>query len=173
MKPTITQGYWALNPSEMGYGYYSTNSSGLWVPNELLTKPYVTASANTTFLPDNVYQAAVADVKHYFETGDFMVDNATVYIPPAPKPLPKPVGYTITKHKYEHVPNTRDTLTGLFPGLTEIVHCPACDDYDELCGLTDLIIHLNDGHEWTREQIADWLETLPVDLTLVSASKGD
>lgn len=27
------------------------------------------------------------------------------------------------------------------------------------------IIHLNDAHHWTREQIADWLETLDHDLT--------
>lgn len=27
------------------------------------------------------------------------------------------------------------------------------------------IIHLNDAHRWTREEIADWLETLDHDLT--------
>lgn len=27
-----------------------------------------------------------------------------------------------------------------------------------------LIVHLNDYHRWTREQVADWLETLDIDL---------
>jgi hypothetical protein len=28
------------------------------------------------------------------------------------------------------------------------------------------IIHLNDSHRWSREDIADWLDTLDVDLTI-------
>ncbi len=30
--------------------------------------------------------------------------------------------------------------------------------------IANTIIHLNDDHRWTREQIADWLDTLDVDL---------
>jgi hypothetical protein len=30
----------------------------------------------------------------------------------------------------------------------------------------DIIIELNDSFEWTREQIADWLDTLDIDLTV-------
>lgn len=162
-KPVVSQGYWALN---VGDGF-TTNSSGLWVPLG------VTTSSNTTFLPDHVYSAAVADVKHFFEHGDFVLDNATVYIPPKPKvekEEAKVLGYYSTT--YEYVPSTRETLAGLFPGLDHMLDCPACDDTTGW-SLTNTIIHLNDDHEWTRERIADWLETLPVDLTLVSASKGD
>lgn len=31
--------------------------------------------------------------------------------------------------------------------------------------ITDVVMHLNDNHKWTREAIADWLDTLDVDLT--------
>lgn len=37
----------------------------------------------------------------------------------------------------------------------------------------NIVIDLNDGRGWTREQIADWLDSLPVDLTLQPESKGD
>lgn len=29
-----------------------------------------------------------------------------------------------------------------------------------------VVIHLNDNHGWSREKVADWLETLPIDLTI-------
>lgn len=57
------------------------------------------------------------------------------------------------------------------PGLKEIVKHPANPDY-ESAGLDQgygtleyVIISLNDKHNWTRDQIADWLETLDIDLT--------
>lgn len=76
-------------------------------------------------------------------------------------------------------------LTQLLPGLLDKVWCPREDCYpqyasgleataepSEIIGytqahgtLTSIIQHLNDSHEWTREQIADWLETLDIDLT--------
>lgn len=40
------------------------------------------------------------------------------------------------------------------------LRCPA----DDQCGsdnVLSVVMHLNDAHEWKREQIADWLETLP------------
>ena len=40
---------------------------------------------------------------------------------------------------------------------TALVDCPACDWEDSA---QHLIIHLNTEHRWTREQIADWVETL-------------
>lgn len=48
-------------------------------------------------------------------------------------------------------------LRELFPELnTTLVSCPACP-----CSayLGSLLIHLNDDHGWSRESIADWLET--------------
>jgi hypothetical protein len=58
------------------------------------------------------------------------------------------------------------------PGYGEWTRCPKCREYHErvygaLAGGHDnigtihwAIMHLYDDHRWTREQIADWLETL-------------
>lgn len=35
--------------------------------------------------------------------------------------------------------------------------CPECDKFERVISR---IWHLNDTHRWTREQIADWVETL-------------
>lgn len=70
-----------------------------------------------------------------------------------------------------------DTLEHYIPGLQEMTvpnACPAADD--EIpdfarryrcaeTNLTRLIIHLNDEHRWVREQIADWLDALDLDLS--------
>jgi hypothetical protein len=39
------------------------------------------------------------------------------------------------------------------------IPCPACGKVGAECHLT-LLAHLNDDHRWTRERIADWLDTL-------------
>lgn len=39
--------------------------------------------------------------------------------------------------------------------------------------LWNAIVHLNDYHKWTREQIADWLETLDHDLTMHPVGGGE
>lgn len=41
---------------------------------------------------------------------------------------------------------------------TDLIPCPACARLHNGVGYT--IPHLNDHHRWTREQIADWVETL-------------
>lgn len=47
---------------------------------------------------------------------------------------------------------------------TELAPCPACGSE---FGIVGHVMHLNDTHKWTRERIADWIETLesltPVD----------
>ena len=47
------------------------------------------------------------------------------------------------------------------PGIREIVHHPVTGRDHEL---KYVIMDLNDHYRWTREQIADWLETLDVDI---------
>jgi hypothetical protein len=55
------------------------------------------------------------------------------------------------------------------------VGCPACEDIDDEF-LDQVIHHLNDEHCWTREQIADWVETIerahPVEDVPVSVERG-
>ena len=50
------------------------------------------------------------------------------------------------------------------PGQGIPMDCPAMDEQMSLCDvvddLLDCIIHLNDIHEWTRERIADWVDSL-------------
>jgi hypothetical protein len=46
------------------------------------------------------------------------------------------------------------------PGVNDLVKNPMTD---EVLALREVIINLNDRHKWTREQIADWIETLDID----------
>jgi hypothetical protein len=57
------------------------------------------------------------------------------------------------------------------PGLMEFVKYPCgCKETDTIqriiIHLNDQGYHKNDSGEWTREEIADWLESLDVDLSL-------
>lgn len=61
------------------------------------------------------------------------------------------------------------------PGTNEVVVSVAGDIFPCLVqgSLSTLIPHLNDTHCWTREKIADWLETLPLDLTIRPKENND
>lgn len=56
------------------------------------------------------------------------------------------------------------------PGLNEYMQCPGCiEDRVRVMlkfNVKGAIICLNDNHGWTREQIADWLDSLDIDLTI-------
>lgn len=53
-------------------------------------------------------------------------------------------------------------LIDAIPGLAEKVKCPCgCNDN---APVWNVVIHLNDGAKWSREKIADWLDTLDADL---------
>jgi len=58
----------------------------------------------------------------------------------------------------------------LVPGSAEYQDCPACDDEWQGGSLDTVAVHLNDDHKWKREQIADWLDALPIDLRVVAPS---
>ena len=72
-------------------------------------------------------------------------------------------------------------LISLFPNLVTMVPCPLGGrTFGERRAagclarpLVNQIIHLNDTHGWTREQIADWLDTLPIVLTAAATPNGD
>ena len=67
--------------------------------------------------------------------------------------------------------NAAAMLWTMFPQLVEPIACPTCHSIQ--CPfragpptLAEIIAHhLNDQHGWTREEIADWLDTLPPNLT--------
>jgi hypothetical protein len=56
------------------------------------------------------------------------------------------------------------------PGLESRVLCPSCSpsgaNPSSRRTAFDQVVHLNDTHGWDREDIADWLETLGIDLTV-------
>lgn len=57
----------------------------------------------------------------------------------------------------------------VFPALDTIVKSP-CDcekefDFKGYDRLWFVIMHLNDRDQWTREEIADWLDTFDLDLS--------
>ena len=65
-------------------------------------------------------------------------------------------------------------LSEIVPALaTHIIQCPKCAYLGVARSdtLAKLIPHLNDHHKWTREAIADWLDTLDVDLTVKPKTK--
>lgn len=55
----------------------------------------------------------------------------------------------------------RSKIIDSFPGIHEMVKHPVDGHMDDL---ESVIISLNDEEQWTREQIADWLETLDIDI---------
>lgn len=44
--------------------------------------------------------------------------------------------------------------------LNPLQKCPACNRRHVVHNVGDVVSHLNDFHLWTREQIADWVETV-------------
>lgn len=68
-----------------------------------------------------------------------------------------------------------EELAEVFSNVREYVQVPcSCTRYEDT-GLKVhvLVVHLNDFHNWTRERIADWLDTLDLDLTLKPTGSGD
>jgi hypothetical protein len=68
---------------------------------------------------------------------------------------------TYTVQNNEKTDNYRDNRVDKLPGLKETVTHPISKDR---MTVEKAVINLNDVHHWTREQIADWLDTLDIDL---------
>lgn len=61
-------------------------------------------------------------------------------------------------------------LWAAVPALAEFANCPACS-LPRKKQLWGLIQHINDEHKWSREAIADWLETLDMDINFKMEEK--
>lgn len=82
--------------------------------------------------------------------------------------------FQVSPADWEELPQTDfEELSKSLPGSHVSVDCPVCDKSSHRELLPDIIIHLNDEHHWTREQIADWLETLDIDLEFKDAKSSD
>lgn len=85
-----------------------------------------------------------------------LIGPAAPYIPTVPK-------QEVPKTSWWNVSDIRK-----LPGMTKQVRHPVTKDQARL---ESVIIDLNDDHRWTREQIADWLDTLSVDLRFPTERK--
>jgi hypothetical protein len=85
------------------------------------------------------------------------------------------------KSQYKHQNELDDSgalMQKICPGLRELAKAPCgCSGNYNGTTISRIIMHLNDevvhngvNKEWTREEIADWLESLDVDLSLVDNS---
>ena len=60
-----------------------------------------------------------------------------------------------------------EDLLDLIPGTDQHVPCPGCSgQLHSRAPVWVTVTTLNDHHQWSRERIADWLETLDLDLTI-------
>lgn len=78
-----------------------------------------------------------------------------------------PISSSTVKPKMSAGNAVVDLFIKLIPGFNDMTAaCPVddCNHKDAL--LKYAIIHLNDDHKWTREEIADWLDTLDHDLRI-------
>lgn len=109
--------------------------------------------------PNAVVSVSVWVPPRQYDHTTGMTKGQTEYSKPyvAPKPKPNHVGAVLA-----------DDLARLLPGLDAPTHCPVtngqCDNPGAASTVRGAVVHLNDNHRWTREQIADWLDTLDVDL---------
>lgn len=95
--------------------------------------------------------ATVDQFKPVFDTSGGIVSGSVTFQIPAYELIPSWYG-----------PSILSELRPLLPGLSERIACPACPQ--NITSLDNVIVCLNDRHRWTREQIADWLDGLDVDL---------
>lgn len=77
-----------------------------------------------------------------------------------PKPAPEP--------EYSYGSEVETRLSSALPGLATVVANPAVLGGDNT--IAAVIINLNDVQGWSRERIADWLDTLDADLRFTTAA---
>jgi hypothetical protein len=65
----------------------------------------------------------------------------------------------------QHLRDLLVELRNVLPAAGYWVPCPRCL-VAALAPWDSTVMHLNDVHEWSREDIADWLEVVLPDLTL-------
>lgn len=69
---------------------------------------------------------------------------------------------------YEKLSRVQQAVPALGNHKTRCPH----DGCEYQTSIFNLVILLNDTHEWSRQEIADWLETLDADLTFPTPDEG-
>ncbi len=110
------------------------------------------------------------DVDRYYPTGKpakgYKPTEATAWTQHFPgSPAESYVTSAQQEAKHTYGGDTNRVLESLLPAMREDTKCPSCrGDDTHRDTITQLVIHLNDSIHWTRETIADWLDTLDADL---------
>lgn len=96
--------------------------------------------------------------------------GTTVMTPKAgPFAVPKPLPVKAEPEHQHHLGSiVEDRLATVLPGLSTPVNHPV--ESDKTLTISATIISLNDIHGWSRERIADWLDTLDADLRFPTAA---
>ncbi|MET0711079.1 MAG: hypothetical protein ABWZ30_01045 [Jiangellaceae bacterium] len=97
----------------------------------------------------------------------FRVDTNGMLIDPTigKKPATEPV--TAIGPDLHYGSSVVDSLRKVLPNIDQVVRNPVTGDQGPV---TAVIIYLNDVRRWPRERIADWLDTLDIDLRFPAAS---
>lgn len=134
---------------------------------------------------ENEYENVYSDTflaKSYLANMIIKVDGKP-YVPSWKKPpMDWSIGYPNSAYQIktpgEKSADSPSTLAEKLPGVDEIVkHPPAADTNklnvfcDSASRLKNMIMHLNDHHKWTREQIADWVDSLDIDTRFKTAEE--
>lgn len=93
----------------------------------------------------------------------FDPDNAAVQIIEPHAPYDPPSSPVVSTGG-ESYGNSGTILGKLMPDIRSSVAYPCLCHRHETAAVTTVVIHLNDNCKWTRERIADWLDTLDLNL---------
>lgn len=183
--PMASYSYWLLEPCnhKVLQGDYTVTVQ----MHTGMLAPAVSEVGTVWVTPDGAVQVRTED-------GWMMLKPPSKKVPGVYIESAVPGGPAWTYHSHpKEVVGGHTVVGGLsewLPGLVEHVNCPVkaayvcspCRLNSMVCAhgqdepfrnstcpysnrVQDVIVHLNDNHRWRREQIADWLETLDVDLT--------
>ena len=144
----------------------------LGVPPKPVKQPAPLQNTWGSYLPMTYFKTTPLSTDHAMKSSDYhvFVDGVEIKIawdPPLLESYIMPGSYASLIRPNSVVSQLADIVPSL---TTHIAHCPV-PDYCITGSVAELIQHLNDWHTWTREAIADWLDTLDVDLTVKPKEK--
>ena len=117
----------------------------------------------------------------YPEFAQALQEVTAEWFKPKPKPsfvaptwLHAPKKSLLEPLEEHQFPLRRKSIMDIVPGMKKATMCPAHSLHEppmKYCyskqTVQNIIIHLNDEHHWTRERIADWIDTITnIDLTV-------
>lgn len=170
--PTITiYRSYILNASELCFYCNFPGCDAKWfccLSDEVLTMSYVTIE---DILGQTYVKAFEGLKKHcgHFETYDPSAAKKTIELLMSPGTVEKLYGYETTPmiESYKSAAKLWDADSAFaaeasqkLPGILTHANYPCNCFVDVLHSIRTIIAHLNDGHQWTFTQIADWLDTV-------------